>query len=183
MIDWIPTVGFDIGILFPQKTVRTNTEGTASEVVDTGAASAGITDVDDAKTEGLVVATNDDDAQKGRLFIYKFPLDHELAIPHLTISDDNDWQPFANFGNKIIIMDINKDGKNDLLVTAPTSKWNDLPEVGHVHLFMNTGSDPFSTSKSFIIRGEPIAHSFFGWNAESAGDLDGDGVNGENFYL
>ncbi|KII74133.1 hypothetical protein RF11_06680 [Thelohanellus kitauei] len=157
MIDWIPTVGFDIGPLF-------TTQST------------------DTSTEALVVATNDDDHQRGKLFIYKFPLEDEQAAPHLTI-EDSKWQPFTNFGNKIIIMDINKDEKNDLLVTAPTSKWNDLPEVGHVHIFINTGSDPFSTSKSFIIRGEPIAHSFFGWNAESAGDLDGDGVNGENFYL
>ncbi|KII68853.1 hypothetical protein RF11_03059 [Thelohanellus kitauei] len=71
----------------------------------------------------------------------------------------------------------NKDINNDLIVTSPTSKWLDLPEVGHVHLFINTKSDiPFS-SESIIIRGLPIAHSFFGWNAEVIDDLDGDGLN------
>ncbi|KII68855.1 hypothetical protein RF11_03061 [Thelohanellus kitauei] len=66
---------------------------------------------------------------------------------------------------------------NDLIVTSPTSKWLDLPEVGHVHLFINTKSaTPFS-SESIIIRGLPIAHSFFGWNADVIDDLDGDGFN------
>ncbi|KII71044.1 Integrin alpha-6 [Thelohanellus kitauei] len=100
----------------------------------------------------------------------------EETIPDLKVSNP-EWQPFTNFANKIIIVDINKDGYNDLIVTSPTSKWLDLPEVGHVHLFINTKSQPFFDSKSTIIRGLPIAHSFFGWNAEVVGDLDGDGVN------
>ncbi|KII68848.1 Integrin alpha-4 [Thelohanellus kitauei] len=127
------------------------------------------------KTKTLLVATNDDDEQKGKLFFYYLPILKEDVSPDLTIFDD-EWQPFTNFGNRIVIATLNEDIYSDLIVTAPTSKWLDLPEVGHVHLFINSKSDPFFTSKSTIIRGLPIAHSFFGWNAEQLEDIDGDGV-------
>ncbi|KII60551.1 Integrin alpha-4 [Thelohanellus kitauei] len=124
----------------------------------------------------FVFATNDNTDQRGILYFHNLPFKDSLLLPNLTISDPA-WQPFTNFGNKIVIVDINNDNFNDLIVTSPTSKWLDLPEVGHVHLFMNTQSEPFFKPKSIIIRGLPIAHSFFGWNAEVVGDLDGDGAN------
>ncbi|KII73823.1 Integrin alpha-3 [Thelohanellus kitauei] len=126
--------------------------------------------------ESLVVATNDDPEQRGTLLFYDLP-STEGSIKDKQIISDPQWEPFSNFGNKIVIVDINNDNFNDLLVTSPTSKWLDLPEVGHVHLFMNTKSGKFLTNSSIIIHGIPVAHSFFGWNAEAVGDLDGDGVN------
>ncbi|KII70319.1 Integrin alpha-4 [Thelohanellus kitauei] len=121
------------------------------------------------------MATNDDNAQRGILSFYDLPSGNESIALQLTIINRK-WQSFTNFGNKIVIGDFNGDSYNDVLVTSPTSKWLDLPEVGHAHLFINTKSETFFTDTSTIIRGLPIAHSFFGWNAKTVGDLDGDGV-------
>ncbi|KII66438.1 Integrin alpha-3 [Thelohanellus kitauei] len=144
--EWIPTIGFASGYLFHPN------------------------------IETIVIATNDDEEQRGMLFFYNLPSESDKTVPDPIIFDHS-WQAIANFGNKIIVVDINNDKYNDLIVTSPTSKWHDLPAVGHVHLFLNSKSKPFFTAKSTVVHGLPVANSFFGWNAEAVDDLDGDGFN------
>ncbi|KII64921.1 hypothetical protein RF11_06132 [Thelohanellus kitauei] len=74
---------------------------------------------------------------------------------------------------------IRKGNGNDLLVTSPTSALLDLTEVGHVDIFMNINKVPhFSKTSKIAVRGKPVARSYFGWNAESVNDIDGDGIKG-----
>ncbi|KII72887.1 hypothetical protein RF11_12354 [Thelohanellus kitauei] len=70
----------------------------------------------------IVFATNDDEDQRGKLFIYKF-MNNKIGFTKYITLQDSSWPALSNFGSKIVIMDINNDSFNDLIVTSPTSEW------------------------------------------------------------
>ncbi|KII72886.1 Integrin alpha-3 [Thelohanellus kitauei] len=126
----------------------------------------------------IILATSDDQLQKGKLFIYDL---YDIYADHTikpTIIENSEWQSFSNFGWKIVQADINNDTYDDLLVTAPTSSWFGHPVVGHVQLFINRKSKTFVDKASIFIRGNLIPNSFFGFNIEVVDDLNGDNVKG-----
>lgn len=56
-----------------------------------------------------------------------------------------------------------------------------MEEVGVVHLFINTGSDPFITNDSVLLTGDAVLRSRFGFDVKPAGDLNKDNI--EDFFI
>ena len=89
------------------------------------------------------------------------------TTPSMTIVGQN---AYDSFGAGLAITDLNKDGFDDLVVTAPM-----YGGVGKVYVYK--GSARFSTTPVLTVTGSDPSDSLAGCSIASVGDVNGDGYN------
>ena len=71
--------------------------------------------------------------------------------------------------------DLDGDGVNDLVVTAPTAD-NSVSDAGAVHVFHGPITTATTTGDAVAFRGSDT-NDYVGHSASSGGDVDGDGLD------
>lgn len=108
--------------------------------------------------------------QAGQVFVYEggasFP-----SLPRVLQSPAP--QRGAAFGYAVAVGDVNRDGRDDVLVGAPNEDVGSIQNAGRAHLFL--GGSPFDlTADATLQQPAPKRNSGFG-KALTIGDINGDG--------
>lgn len=110
---------------------------------------------------------------KGQVFIYK-ALSREL----LQVKKITGEQIGSNFGHSVAVSDLNDDGRDDLIVGAP-SFWNrDAQQigVGQIYVYYQSERHKLPSDTKTAITGK-VANGRFGFALAPLGDINDDGVN------
>ena len=78
------------------------------------------------------------------------------------------------FGECVVVLDANGDGRPDLAVSAPRFANGAMTNAGQVRLFLGTADGLFDPKPAWSFTG-PVADGGFGLGLANLGDLDKDG--------
>nr|CAB3257224.1 integrin alpha-2-like [Phallusia mammillata] len=116
---------------------------------------------------------------RGTVLIMSSP---DLSDPSFSVHPYGEmWQLGAYFGHSVLGVDLNNDGFDDLMVSAPLHSHQAGYDHGRVFVFMNDPKNPGPESwtnpmyKPLILYGSATSGSRFGSTIEIAGDLDNNG--------
>nr|XP_039271702.1 integrin alpha-2-like isoform X1 [Styela clava] len=119
---------------------------------------------------------------RGLVLIYQ--IDDKNSYTVLRPSDlSGKWQLGSYYGHSVLAMDINADGYDDLIVSAPLYSKEAGYDEGLIFVYMNDRSTLFSqdwTSPGFsplLLDGSGVSGSRFGMSVVNAGDIDQNGYD------
>ena len=127
--------------------------------------------------DDLVVGAPGTDGQKGRVYVWSCNdgnLKQSFSGKPLVLAAEDD--EYGRFGWDVVVVDLNADGINDLVVSAPVFGGLDMLYTGRVYIFLGemSGSAVRLPSRaSFVLEG-PSRNWNLGHVLYSA-DIDGDG--------